>query len=461
MRSFYIYFFILIGGSVSSLVLAGSPIISAGNMHSIALKVDGSVVAWGDNAQGQLGNGTNNDSSIPVAVSGLSNVIGISAGYNHNLAVKSDGTVVGWGVSQIVLGSETSTQNILKPVKIEGLTSIIAVSAGNSHSMALKSDGTVVSWGFNSLGELGNGTTGTVPKTPALVAGLSGVIAVSAGNKYSIALKSDGTVIIWGHNRFGQLGNGTTKNSLSPTAVPRLTGIIAISAGKSHSMALKSDGTVVTWGRHNGGQYGVDDFPKFSPGIVPGLTGVKAISAFRDHSMVQKHDGAVLSWGGEGHFKEVPTTITGLSEIAAVSSGGFHSIVLKADGTVLAWGSNSDGQLGDGTNQQRLDNPALVVGDLNLGKSTTSPVITPIFAISNDRVFAYAEANFPALFPGTAANNQYQQYTYRFYPKSKNYLGIDTSGVIYILGSYTQNKLTTIGSVVNYKNAILAWEAIK
>jgi Regulator of chromosome condensation (RCC1) repeat len=137
-----------------------------------------------------------------------------------------------------------------------------------------------------------------------------------------------------------------------------------------------------------------------------------------------------------------------------VSAGGGqfsqYTIALKSNGTVVAWGLNNNyyGQLGDGTSTNQYS--PVAVGGLNLGITTQ---------ISNDRVFAYAEANYTDLFPGTAMDNQYLQYSYRYYPGSGNYLGIDTVGVIYILGPYTNNVLTAIGRVKDFTSAILAWES--
>ncbi len=139
--------------------------------------------------------------------------------------------------------------------------------------------------------------------------------------------------------------------------------------------------------------------------------------------------------------------------IAAVSTGYGYTVALNTDGSLVALGLNDHGQLGDSTTTNSL-NPVPVSGGLNLGASSLIP------PIANDTVFAYAEANYPNLFPGTATDNQFLQYNYRHYSNG-NYLGIDTVGGLYILGPYTNNVLTPVGKVADFTSAILAWETKK
>ncbi|MBB6636049.1 immunoglobulin-like domain-containing protein [Cohnella thailandensis] len=322
---------------------AGSGIvkIAAGAYHSLALKSDGTVVAWGSNSAGQT--------DVPDELAGPGKAIDIAAAGNYSLALKSDGTVVAWG----------DNHNGVTDVPA-GLTGVVAIAAGGAHVLALKSDGTVVAWGSNTFGQ------STVP------AGLTGIVAVAAGEIHSLALKSDGTVVAWGNNDEGQTNvpNGLAKpvkggavaagsiHSLalksdgtveawggSPGEVwgdgdPRigqltvpagLAGVTAIAAGAYHSLALKANGSVVAWGDN---RYGQTD--------VPGLSGVKAVSAGTQHSLALTANGTVVAWG-DNYYGQT-TVPAGLSGVVAIAAGGFHSLALKADGTVVAWGSNAGGQ---------------------------------------------------------------------------------------------------------------------
>jgi hypothetical protein len=200
----------------------GSPTATPGNSltasaHSLVLN-NGSVWAWGTNQNGQLGDGGTTDSSTPLAVSGLHNIIAIASGGAHSLAVTADGKVWSWGANDSgQLGTGTNADSAL-PMEIPGLSGISAVAAGENHSLALSSDGKVWAWGGNSSGQLGDGTT-VNRNTPVQVESLDDIVAIAAGKVHSMALARDGTVWSWGGNYNGQLGDGTVANTTRPVQV--------------------------------------------------------------------------------------------------------------------------------------------------------------------------------------------------------------------------------------------------
>lgn len=251
--------------------LADVVFIAAGDVHSLALKNDGTVVGWGNNGSGQI--------DIPI---GLSQVIAVAAGDRHSLALKADGTVVGWGANyagQIGVPAD--------------LSNVVAIAACTSRSLALKSDGTVVPWGNYFSGE------------PPMPIGLTGVISIAAGSGHSVALKDDGTVVAWGYNGTGQ------------TTIPvGLSGVSAIAAGGAHSVALKSDGTVVAWGYNASGET-----------TVPvGLSEVKAIAASGAYTVALKSNGTVVAWGDNGYGQTAAPA--GLRGVSAIATGSFHVLAL-------------------------------------------------------------------------------------------------------------------------------------
>lgn len=261
--------------------------IAAGGSHTVALKNDGTVVAWGNNGNGQT--------TVPAGVAG---VTAIAAGAYHTVALKNDGTVVTWGYNYD--GSTTVPA---------GLSGVIAIAAGRHHTVALRNDGTVAAWGYDGFGQI------AVPE------GLSGVTAIAAGAYHSVALKNDGTVVAWGRNDFDQ--------SMAPAG---LSGVTAIAAGDGHTVAVKNDGTIVSWGDDGSGQ----------TTVPAGLSGVIAIAASSYHTVALKNDGTVVAWGSNDFDQS--TAPPGLCGVTAIAVGEYHTVTLKNDGTVIAWGYDGSGQ---------------------------------------------------------------------------------------------------------------------
>ena len=188
--------------------------IAGGDTHTVALKSNGTVWAWGRNESGQLGDGTTTDRNSPVQINTLSDVIAIAGGGSRTVALKSDGTVWTWGNNYSGQLGDGTTTNRNSPVAVSGLSNVIAIAAGHAHTVALKSDGHVWAWGVNNFGQLGNGTT-TDRNSPVQVNTLSNVIAIAAGTVHTVALKSNGTVWAWGENDYGQLGDNKGSGSSS------------------------------------------------------------------------------------------------------------------------------------------------------------------------------------------------------------------------------------------------------
>jgi alpha-tubulin suppressor-like RCC1 family protein len=341
--------------------------ISAGQYHSLALKRDGTVWAWGQNSSGKLGDGTTIDRSTPVQVSSLTSVIAISAGGGHNLALKSDGTVWGWGGNswgQIGDGTTTARST---PVQVSGLSSVIAVSAGGYHSLAIKSDGTVWAWGHGYYGELGQGNS-LHYYSPVQVPGFSTAISISAGLLTSAVVKRDGTIWGFGYNSYSEIGDGTTTWRYSPVQTIGISNANAVSLGDYHGLALKNDGTLWAWGNNSWGQIGDGTTVNRSTAVQTLVSSVSRFAAGAYSSIATKTDGNVLAWGynvqgqlGDGTTTDRSTPVTVLTGAIAAETGTYHSISLQSDLTLKGWGYNGYGQVGDGTTTQRYT-PVTVTG---------------------------------------------------------------------------------------------------
>ncbi|WP_019030842.1 RCC1 domain-containing protein [Salinispora arenicola] len=301
--------------------IAVSPTV-AQNALPPSTAASNTILAWGDNQFGQLGDGTGADSGTPIPVSlpPGTTVTAIAAGNEHTLALTSTGTVLAWGRNRFgQLGDETNTSRVTPvTVSLPPNTTITDIAAGHSHSLAITSAGTALAWGGNGAGQLGDGTT-TDSNKPVAVNLPSGttVTAIAAGEGHSLAVTSAGTALAWGNNFRGQYGDGTNTSSNTPVTVspPTGTAFTAVAAGEDHSLAVTSAGTALAAGDNLYGQLG-------------------------DGTNTSSNTFVTVS---------LPPSTT----ITAIAVGRFHNLGVTATGTVLAWGINIDGQLGDGTTTNR------------------------------------------------------------------------------------------------------------
>ncbi len=278
--------------------VGGVVAVSAGDSYSVALKSGGTVWAWGYNYEGQLGDGTTLYArSTAVRVIGLTTIEAISSGLNHTVALKGDGTVWAWGGNGSGQLGDATLSNRNRPVQVAGLGGVTAVSSGRNFSLAVKTDGTVWAWGDNSYGQLGDGTIAR-RTTAVRVSGLEDVVAVAAGHFHALALKDDGTVWAWGSNSSGQLGDGTSTTRTTPVQMKGLNGIVGLAAGSAHSVVLKGDGGVWTCGNNYSGQLGDGTYTKRPlPVLAHGVSGVLSVAAGQGCTVVLNSDGTLRGWG--------------------------------------------------------------------------------------------------------------------------------------------------------------------
>jgi len=287
--------------------------VSAGEDHTVALRSDGSLWAWGSNADGRLGDGTAADRAAPTRIGADTDWVYASAGYSHTLAVRSDGSVWAWGLNEwSQLGDGTSASSGV-PVRVGAASGgpengWVSVSAGREHSMAVGADGSLWAWGRNLAGLLGDGTTSN-RRLPVRVGTDSGWASVSAGRAHTVAIRTDGSMWTWGANWSGQLGNGQMTGSQTPVRIGADADWVSVSAGRWHTVAVRSDGSLWAWGGNGSGQLG----------------------------------------DGTTYNRRLPVRIGMYYDWSSVSAGSFHTVAVRADGSFLAWGRNMEEPFADGT----------------------------------------------------------------------------------------------------------------
>jgi len=302
--------------------IAGAVQMSGGYQHGLALLDDGTVMAWGRNSDGQLGDGTTDQRTAPGPVPGLSGVVALATGEDTSLALLADGTVRAWGSNEegfLGDGGTTGPEDCggdpcsKVPIAVPGVAEVIAIAAADEFALALRSDGTVLAWGKNQYGTLGDGI-GKADPAVRQIAGLAGVVAISAGENGAMALLADGTTRVWGYNREGELGTGISSTNapcycLAPTSPTAVSGVRQVAAGGGHYLALLSSGAVMGWGLNEAGQVGLGFASEggctcvTTPTLVPALA-PESIAATYETSLALLADGTGRSFG-YGYYGEL------------------------------------------------------------------------------------------------------------------------------------------------------------
>ena len=322
------------------------------------------LYAWGNNVNGQLGDGTTVSKSSPVQVGALITWEQVSAGGDNGTmsAVKTDGTLWAWGHNNNGNLGQNDIVNRSSPVQIGALTNWYEVSVGFATVAAVKKDGTLWAWGNNTGGQVGDNTT-IRRSSPVQIGALTNWAQVSVGATGAVhcsAIKTDGTLWGWGANPFGQIGDSSVTYRSSPVQVGSLTNWLQVSAGGNFASAVKTDGTMWSWGLGSDGRLGTDNLTnRSSPVQIGALTDWAQVSAGGNDCGAVKTSGTLWGWGenidgtvGDGTTtpRSSPVQIGVLADWRHVSKGSSRiSAAVKTDGTLWTWGAGDDGALGTGT----------------------------------------------------------------------------------------------------------------
>ena len=329
----------------------------------------GALLAWGQNSDGELGNGTvtNSDTPVRVKLPRGARIVQARSGCFFTVALTSSGEVLAWGDNFDGQLGDGSLVNRKTPVRVHipAGTRITRVRAGCAFALVLTSRGEVLAWGLNDVGQLGDGraVNAMTPVRVRLPAHTI-VTAISAGEAHGLALTSKGRVLAWGENDHGQLGDGNTNNKNVPVTVklPRTTRIAAVSAGVFFSLAQTTAGGVLAWGYNFDGELGDGTTMDSNLPVkvrLPGSTKVTQLYAGGFHAAVLTSKGRTLTWGdnasgqlGDGNTvsSDIPVEprLPAGTKVTGVAACLNNSFALTSKGRVLAWGDDSVGELGNG-----------------------------------------------------------------------------------------------------------------
>ncbi|WP_223649694.1 T9SS type A sorting domain-containing protein [Hymenobacter psoromatis] len=386
---------------------------SAGAFFTVAVRQDGTLWAWGSNSSSQLGTSTKNlFNYVPIQVSAATNWASLSAGESYALALRTDGTLWAWGDNgsgQLGLGTIITSQPI--PVRV-GTAAWQSVAAGQEHTLAIRADGTLWAWGSNRDGELGLGTT-TQPTSPAQVGTATTWVSISAGYNFSLGLRQDGTLWAWGNNRWGQLGLGTTTQQNSPARVGTATWA-SVAAGYAQVVALHPDNSCWAWGGNYIGQAGTGTGgPQLLPAQINSVPTWQAVAVSYQQALGLRTDGTLWAWGansngqlgtGDDPDHYLPTPVSGPATTwQSVTTAGSATLAIRTDGSLWAWGPNGSGQLGTGASLLYGTTTPVRVGTAANWRSVSASSGHVLAIRTDGTLWAWGSNSFGQLGIGTAS----------------------------------------------------------
>ncbi len=422
----------------------------AGTMHNVAIKTDGTLWAWGNNSYGQLGDGTTVVQNAPFKIGAPAILVqpatllsprGVAARFSVTAAgsaplayqwrkdgadLVDGGNLSGAAAANLVIAGSQPSENGAYSVVVTNaygsVTSSVAnltvtdlafrqVEAGDSHTVAIRTDGTLWVWGYNGNGQLGNGTL-TSTNNPVQVGSATDWQSVAAGYSHTLGLKNNGTLWAWGYNNYGQLGIGTQITTNIPVRVGSDVDWQAVVAGNYHTLGLKSNGSLWAWGYNNYGQLGLGTQTATNiPVQVGSDLDWRMVTAGGQHTLAIKTDGTLWAWGynsygqlgnGTQTATNLPVQVGSDTDWRMAVAGAQHTLAIKTDGTLWAWGQNGYGQLGDGTTVNEFS--PVQIGSANDWQSVAAGAQHTLAIKTDGTLWAWGYNYQGQLGDGTAVN---------------------------------------------------------
>jgi alpha-tubulin suppressor-like RCC1 family protein len=342
--------------------------VAAGYYHTCSVTLAGRAYCWGWNAHGQVGDGTTTTRlPRPTAVRTELHFLEVSAGFHHTCGLSTDKRIYCWGNNDDGELGDGTTRPRLRPVPVASGLSFRQVRAGFHHTCGLTTDKRAYCWGRNTSGELGTGRGRAL--RPTAVAGGLRFFQITAGLSFSCGKTTDHRGFCWGSNDDGQLGDGTTTSRPTPRAVTGGLQFYQVSAGTRHTCGLTPGNKVYCWGTNDGGALGAGT--NYNKSLVPvrvaGGGFFRQVVAGGSHGCDLTRDSRAYCWGwnangqlGDGTDTQIrwtPVPVAGglrFNAATGVTAGGYHNCGLSTDHRIYCWGWNGNGQLGDGTFSQKL-----------------------------------------------------------------------------------------------------------
>ena len=339
------------------------------------------LYSWGNNQFGRLGDNTTVSKSSPVSVvGGFTNWCQVGAGHGHSVGLRSNGTLWAWGCGGYGRLGNNSTVSASSPVSVVGgFTDWCLLDVGCAHNVAIRTNGTLWAWGVGTSGQLGNNAAVNTSSPVSVVGGFTDWCQASAGSIHTVGLRANGTVWTWGGNTSAQLGDNTIVNKSSPVSVVGgFTDWCQVSASATHTSAIRTNGTLWGWGNNGGGKLGNNSGSQTSSPVsaIGGFTDWCQVSAGSLHTVAVRRNGTLWAMGYNSQGVLGDNTIVAKSSPVSVVGGftdwcrvsvpksGAHTLALRTNGSLWAWGCANYGQLGDNTTVSK-SSPVSVVGGFN------------------------------------------------------------------------------------------------